>query len=132
MKPGKVARSAALLVCVLAADIVPAGAQTRSVPGPSDAHARHGHELFLQNGCYLCHGTVGQGGVGPAIGVDVLPFVAISNYVRAPSGEMPPFSTRVLSDADLQDIYAYLTSLPQPQAPDSIPLLPKVDVAGAH
>jgi mono/diheme cytochrome c family protein len=132
MKPGKVARSAMLLVCVLIAGTAPAAAQTSPAPGPSDAHARHGHDLFLQNGCYLCHGTVGQGGVGPAIGVDVLPYVAISNYVRAPSGDMPPFSTKVLSDADLQDIYAYLVSLPKPQAPDSIPLLPKVDVAGAR
>ena len=117
MKRGKVVRSAVLLLCMLAGGIAAADAQTSSTPGPSDAHAhaRHGHELFLQNGCYLCHGTVGQGGVGPAIGVDVLPFVAISNYVRAPSGDMPPFSTRVLSDADLQDIYAYLISLPKPQ-----------------
>ena len=132
MKPGKLARSAALLVSVLIHGIAPAGAQTGSTPEPTDAYARRGHELFLQNGCYLCHGTVGQGGVGPAIGVDVLPFIAISNYVRAPSGEMPPFSTRVLSDADLHDIYAYLISLPKPEAPDRIPLLPKVDVTGAR
>jgi mono/diheme cytochrome c family protein len=132
MKPDKVVRRAVLLLCMFVVGIATADAQTGSTPGPSDAHARHGHELFLQNGCYLCHGTVGQGGVGPAIGVDVLPFVAISNYVRAPSGDMPPFSTKVLSDADLQDIYAYLVSLPKPQTPDRIPLLPRVDVAGAH
>jgi hypothetical protein len=37
-----------------------------------------------------------------------------------------------LSDADLQDIYAYLISLPKPQTPDRIPLLPEVDMAGTH
>jgi ubiquinol-cytochrome c reductase cytochrome c subunit len=123
---------AALLLGALLASTEPVLAQTSSTSASSDLHARRGHELFLQNGCYLCHGTVGQGGVGPAIGVNVLPYVAISNYVRAPSGQMPPFSTRVLSDADLHDIYAYLVSLPKPAAPDSIPLLPKVDMAGAH
>src|ERR1700754_4473009 len=60
MKRGKVVRSAVLLLCMLAGGIAAADAQTSSTPGPSDAHAhaRHGHELFLQNGCYLCHGTV--------------------------------------------------------------------------
>jgi ubiquinol-cytochrome c reductase cytochrome c subunit len=132
MTPIENACRAALLLGALLAGTGPAFAQTRSTSAPSDIHARRGHELFLQNGCYLCHGTVGQGGVGPAIGADVLPYVAISNYVRAPSGQMPPFSTRILSDADLHDIYAYLVSLPKPAAADSIPLLPKVDMAGAR
>jgi ubiquinol-cytochrome c reductase cytochrome c subunit len=91
--------------------------------------AQHGHDLFLKNGCYLCHGTVGQGGVGPAIAVDLLPYVALSAYVRAPSGEMPPFSEKILKDADLRDIYAYLSALPAPKSPDSIPLLPKVTMS---
>jgi ubiquinol-cytochrome c reductase cytochrome c subunit len=85
-----------------------------------------GESLFEKNGCYMCHGTVGQGGVGPAIAVDLVPYAALSIYVRNPTGDMPPFGEKVLSDADLKDIYAYLSALPAPKSPDSTPLLPKV------
>lgn len=118
MKTFKTMRNGFLLALGTVALAGPAAAQS--------SQAQHGHALFLENGCYLCHGTVGQGGVGPAIAVGLLPYVALSNYVRAPSGQMPPFSEKVLNDADLHDIYAYLSSLPTPHSPDSIKLLPKV------
>ncbi len=112
-------QSVSLALAASWALLTPALAQTSS-----DAIAR-GHEHFLKDGCYLCHGTVGQGGVGPAIAVGLLPYVAFANYVRAPSGAMPPFSEKILSDADLSDIHAYLASLPKPPAADSIKLLQK-------
>lgn len=89
------------------------------------AQVKKGGELWEKNGCYMCHGTVGQGGVGPAVAVDLVPFVAVSQYVRHPTGDMPPFAEGILSDADLHDIYAYLSAQPQPKAPDE-KLLPKV------
>jgi mono/diheme cytochrome c family protein len=36
---------------------------------------------------------------------------------------MPPFTPKVVSDAQLADIYAFLRSLPPPPDPDTIPLL---------
>jgi hypothetical protein len=36
---------------------------------------------------------------------------------------MPPYTTKVLPDQDLADIYAFLLSVPPPPALDSIPLL---------
>jgi ubiquinol-cytochrome c reductase cytochrome c subunit len=105
----------------------PALAQSAAAPS---AQITKGQDLWDKNGCYQCHGTVGQGGVGPAVAVDLVPFAAVSVYVRHPTGEMPPFSEKVLSDADLRDIYAYLGSLPQPKSPDSTPLLPKPVVGG--
>jgi ubiquinol-cytochrome c reductase cytochrome c subunit len=110
--------SLALALTASCALLTPALAQT------SDAIQR-GHEHFLKDGCYLCHGTVGQGGVGPAIAVDLLPYEAFAYYVREPSGAMPPFSEKILSNADLSDIHAYLGSLPKPQAGDGIKLLSK-------
>ncbi|RXZ38731.1 cytochrome c [Oxalobacteraceae bacterium CAVE-383] len=94
------------------------------------SEVKHGQSLWESNGCYLCHGTVAGGGVGPAVATDLVPYVALAQYVRHPTGEMPPFSVNVLSDADLQDIYSYLKSLPQPKSPDSNPLLPKPVVSG--
>ncbi|HEY4072232.1 MAG TPA: cytochrome c [Herbaspirillum sp.] len=102
--------------------IAPAMAQSNA---KSD-QVKHGEVLYESNGCYMCHGTVGQGGVGPAVAVDLIPYAGVAAYVRHPTGDMPPFSEKVLSDADLHDIYAYLSVQPEPKNPDSIPLLPKV------
>jgi ubiquinol-cytochrome c reductase cytochrome c subunit len=44
-------------------------------------------------------------------------------YVRAPQGQMPPYTSKVLSDTELADIYAFLKSLPLPPDPKSIPVL---------
>jgi hypothetical protein len=36
---------------------------------------------------------------------------------------MPPYTTKVVSEQQAADIYAYLQSLPKPPAVESIPLL---------
>ena len=36
---------------------------------------------------------------------------------------MPPFSAKIVSDAELADIHAYLESRPQPKPAKDIPLL---------
>jgi mono/diheme cytochrome c family protein len=88
------------------------------------ASAERGHDLFLKNGCWQCHGQVGQGGVtGPRLAPDPIPFETLSAFVRTTNRQMPPFSTAILPDADLADIYAYLQSVPKPPDPKSIPLL---------
>jgi ubiquinol-cytochrome c reductase cytochrome c subunit len=103
--------------------VAPAMAQSEK---PASAQVQQGQALWEKNGCYLCHGTVGQGGFGPAVAVDLVPYAGLSAYVRNPTAEMPPFSEKVLSDADLKDIYAYLSAQPAPKSPDSTSLLPKV------
>ncbi|MDB5764175.1 MAG: cytochrome c, mono- and diheme variant family [Herminiimonas sp.] len=91
--------------------------------------ARHGQELFMKRGCYLCHGTVGQGSnAGPHIAPDPVPYAAFTIFVRTPASQMPPFSDKVLSEPELRDIHAYLSSIPKPQAADSIKLLPKAEL----
>ena len=90
------------------------------------ADAKQGHDLFMKRGCYQCHGTVGQGGVaGPSLAPKTMPYEAFSAFVRSPPNQMPPFSEKIMSDGELRDIHAYLTSLPKPPAADSISLLPK-------
>lgn len=90
------------------------------------ADVKQGHDLFMKRGCYQCHGTVGQGGnAGPSLSPNTMPYESFRAIVRSPPNEMPPFSEKILSNAELQDIHVYLTSLPKPQAANSIKLLPK-------
>jgi ubiquinol-cytochrome c reductase cytochrome c subunit len=80
-----------------------------------DPDVGRGRTLFAGVGCYECHGYVGQGGAaGPRIAAIAWPYVAFSAYVRHPAREMPPYTEKVLSDADLRAIYAYVKSLPAP------------------
>ena len=87
--------------------------------------AAHGKQIFMADGCYECHGTVGQGGrlTGPRIARTQLPLDAFLQQLRQPSNEMPPYEAGVVPDAAAADIYAYLQSLPAPKAAKDIPLL---------
>jgi mono/diheme cytochrome c family protein len=89
----------------------------------SAGSADHGKKLFVDDGCWECHGRAAQGGVGPKLGPHPLPAAAIIAYIRQPTGEMPPYTAKVISDADISDIQAFLQSLPDPPKVDTIPLL---------
>jgi ubiquinol-cytochrome c reductase cytochrome c subunit len=90
----------------------------------AEPSATNGRTLFAKVGCYQCHGYQGQGGAaGPRIAPDPLPFDGLAAFVRTSSGEMPPYTTTLLSDGDLADIYAYLQSIPRPPALADVPLL---------
>jgi mono/diheme cytochrome c family protein len=86
-----------------------------------------GKAAFIKNGCFQCHGTVGQGSVATSGGKVLydteLPLEAFIAFVRGTNRAMPPYSDKILSDADLTDIHAYLTSLPKPADYKTIPLL---------
>jgi ubiquinol-cytochrome c reductase cytochrome c subunit len=88
------------------------------------ASAENGKALFLKVGCYECHGTQGQGGIaGPRLAPDPMPYETLAAFVRTTSRQMPPFREKILSDADLADIYAYLQSIPKPPDVKSLPQL---------
>jgi mono/diheme cytochrome c family protein len=83
-----------------------------------------GKRLFEKDGCYECHGHAGQGGRdGPRIAATPLSVQTLIRYVRRPAGAMPAFTEKVLPDAELRDIYAYLKSLPAAKPAKDIPLL---------
>src|SRR5438067_11980907 len=86
-------------------------------------NVENGKKLFAQYGCYQCHGYAAQGGVGPRLAPRPLTYAAFSKYVRQPTGEMPPYTPKVISNAQLADVYGFLRSVPQPPPVDSIPLL---------
>jgi len=89
-------------------------------------NAESGKKIFTKDGCYECHGREGQGaaqGAGPRIGPLQLSFEAFTKYVHQPTGQMPPYTSKVISDQDLADIYAYLQSRPKATPSKDIPLL---------
>jgi ubiquinol-cytochrome c reductase cytochrome c subunit len=85
----------------------------------------HGKQIYTSSGCYECHGRVGQGSrfSGARIAPPPVDSSAFIQYVRQPAGQMPPYTSRVLSDADLSDIFVFLKSMPAPPAAKDIPLL---------
>ena len=113
-----------VIVAATAQSQTPAAAQ-RPAPTAPAGNAQKGQQLFTSYGCYECHGREGQGSTatGARIAPRPIAFAAFTKYVRGPGGQMPPFTSKVVSDADLADIYAFLQSRPQPPAADSIQLL---------
>jgi mono/diheme cytochrome c family protein len=99
------------------------GEKSEAVPA---GNAETGKKIFTKDGCYECHGREGQGAAqasGPRIGLSqrfIRPFI---KYVRQPTGQMPPYTSAVISDQELTDIYAYLQSRPMTTPSKDIPLL---------
>ena len=109
-----------LLIVAVLTSVLSLGAQTPPTPA---GNAETGKRLFNSVGCFQCHGYEGQGGGGARLAPNPIAFAALSKYVRAPSGQMPPYTTKVLSDQQLADIYAFLKSIPAPPSVESIPIL---------
>jgi ubiquinol-cytochrome c reductase cytochrome c subunit len=100
------------------------------LPGANSAaaaDAEKGKLAFAKSGCWQCHGFAGQGSVatsgGRVIARTQLPLDAFKAFVRTTNGAMPPYRREVLSDDDLDNIYAYLQSLPPSKTASDIPLL---------
>lgn len=95
--------------------------------GAFAASAEHGKLAFMQHGCWQCHGTQGQGSImtsgGKRLAPDPMPWEAFAGFVRSTNRAMPPFSEKILPDGDLEDIYAYLQSIPKPPDVNGISLL---------
>jgi mono/diheme cytochrome c family protein len=117
---------AILLLAAPTARAQNAPAQGEKSETATTGNAENGKKIFMKDGCYECHGREGQGAAqasGPRIGPPqrfIRPFI---KYVRQPTGQMPPFTTEVISDQELADIYAYLQSRPKATPSKDIPLL---------
>lgn len=126
----KLVRFATILLFVFAALLldIPAARAQQSADTPPAGNAQNGKKLFMSDGCYECHGRLGQGAAqtGAArIGPPQLSFEGFQSYVRSPKNNMPPYTAKAIPDLDLADIYAYLKSIPMPPKGKDIPLLNK-------
>jgi ubiquinol-cytochrome c reductase cytochrome c subunit len=98
-------------------------ALTAAAQAPSGDAAR-GKALFMKEGCFACHGTVGHGApYGPRLAPQPMPWDAFTHQVRHPRSSMPPYSAKYVNDQDLADIYAYVGSIAAGPKASQIPLL---------
>jgi ubiquinol-cytochrome c reductase cytochrome c subunit len=100
-----------------------AGAAAAGAQAAPVGNAENGKKIFSSYGCYQCHGFSAQGGAGARLAPRPIAFAAFSRYVRRPTNQMPPYTAKVVSDQELADIYAFLLTVPQPPAANSIPIL---------
>jgi cytochrome c len=92
----------------------------------SSGSPERGKKLYIELSCYTCHGTHGQGGgrgSEPKISRPLLPATAFAGLLRRPPRDMPAYTRKWVSDQDVVDLYAYLTSLKPSPASKDIPLL---------
>ncbi|PYS03446.1 MAG: hypothetical protein DMG15_20790 [Acidobacteria bacterium] len=102
-----------------------AGSQNPPSANTPRGDPQNGKMLFMKYGCFECHGREGQGSnaTGPRLNQNPITYPRFVAYIRKPSGEMPPYTAKVVTDQQAADLYAFLQSLPKPPAVDSIPLL---------
>ncbi len=99
-------------------------AMATSLSFAQDPSAERGEDTYMRVGCYQCHGTDGKGSdAGTALTPDPLPPEALANFIRYSPGRMPVYPEEVLSDAEIEDIVAWLETVPPPPEPDSIAIL---------
>ena len=104
----------------------PAPAQTAAAAPPGNPET--GKKLFVERACWECHGLAAHGGAdaGPRLAGRTPAWTGFSRYVRQPTDQMIPYTSKVLSDQELADIYAWLKSIPAPPAVSAIPILKNV------
>ena len=98
---------------LVAALLLAANAAAQTPTATPKGDAQNGAKLFVKYGCFECHGREGQGGgpAGPRIAPNPPAVATLIRYVRAPRGEMPAYTEKLLkSDQDLIDIHAFLST----------------------
>ena len=102
---------------------------TLALPGwaqQPQGSAERGKKVYQEKWCHSCHGTVGQGGergAGPRIAPNPFPYEAFVMQTRRPRANMPRYPVEVLSDQEMADIYAYVSSIKPGPAAKDLPLL---------
>ena len=102
------------------------GLPARAQDAPA-GDAANGQRVSLADGCFTCHGRVGQGGnyygTTPMLAKTELPFEGFKQQLRDPVRVMPAYSEAVLSDKEAADIFAFVKTLPGRRPVKDVPLL---------
>lgn len=79
------------------------------ITSATPSHSIDGHHVFMQSGCFACHGQLGYGGAGPGFRGDKM--LAAQDYVIARillgGGIMSAFGEK-LSDQEIAAVATYI------------------------
>ncbi len=125
-----IAAAAVLMLCLPA---------TGRPQASADTEAGRGRAAYVRFGCYECHQYSGAGYEGMPGGARLVPMPlgreAFKTYLRNPAvpRRMPPYTVKLLSDAEADAIYTFLRSLPEPPPLARIPELERIakEIEGA-
>ena len=76
------------------------------------ANPTRGADLYVANGCQVCHGETGEGIVGPTIAQTGLDIQGVISQYRQPRGIMQEFDAEQVPVEDIADIWSWLQTLP--------------------
>jgi len=85
-----------------------------AAPAPQTGTVEAGKIVWEQKMCSFCHGHEGQGAFGPDLAGRKLTLAQFTRAVRQPWGIMPKFGDQQISDQNLADLHAFLSSEPPP------------------
>jgi mono/diheme cytochrome c family protein len=111
-------------VAVVGFLVVSAAASNQAQTAPASGNAQQGKELYVKYSCYACHGYEGHTG-GTRLVPMRMNLAAFSAYIKNPR-QMPPYTAKVLSEAQAADLWAFIKSIPESPAADKIPLLSRI------
>ena len=115
----------AILFAIVASVWVARTPTLAQAPAAPQGNAEKGKTLFVERGCWQCHGLAAHGGgiAGPRLAGRLPAWPAFARYVRRPTEEMVPYTEKMLPETELADIYAWLKAIPPPPAVGSVPQL---------
>jgi ubiquinol-cytochrome c reductase cytochrome c subunit len=115
-----------LLAVLVVSECLSALAAAQTQP-TSSGNLQTGKDLYLRYSCYACHGYDGHGGAGARLVPMRMTGERFTAYLRSPrTPQMPLYSTKLLTDAQLGDVWAYIKSLPPSPDAKDIPLLARI------
>jgi mono/diheme cytochrome c family protein len=124
----------ALLITSMAGAQAPApaaGASAQQAPAAPlrPGNVENGKTLYKTYYCWACHGSMGRaGGAAPAITPSTRSDEDLIRYIRKPSGGMPPYTSKSISEQEIADIAAYMRTIPAGTPdPKTIPLLQEIN-----
>jgi mono/diheme cytochrome c family protein len=94
-------------------------------PPAAQGNAQTGKDLYAKYSCYACHGYDGHGGSGARLVPMRMNLPGFTAYIKNPR-QMPPYTAKVLTDAQAADLWTFIKSIPESPAADKIPLLSQI------